>query len=219
MSTGTVTLRTHSAALLGHRLVFTGSVPLRDARHTVAIERYETSTNAWIKAASAPIDSHGAFLVDWRTNLAGRVSVRALVEPAHPRARLADSSQPAEITIYRPAISTYFGNGFYGHQTACGQTLTPLTIGVANRTLPCGTLVEVSYAGNRLTVPVIDRGPYANGASWDLTEAAAQSLQIAETVHIGTLVVGTSLNTPTLGLPPGALQTEAAAALAGGAPA
>ena len=35
-------------------------------------------------------------------------------------------------------------------------------VGVANRTLPCGTLVQVSYGGHPLTVPVLDRGPYAN---------------------------------------------------------
>ena len=51
-------------------------------------------------------------------------------------------------------------------------------MGVANRTLRCGTLVNVSYRGRRLIVPVIDRGPYANGADWDLTTEAARVLGI-----------------------------------------
>ncbi len=98
-------------------------------------------------------------------------------------------------------------------KTACGQTLTPGVVGVANRTLPCGTLVQVTYEGHSLTVPVLDRGPYSHGADWDLTAGAAEALGITETVRIGTHVVGSTPNTPTLGLPPG----SSSAALAGGA--
>jgi rare lipoprotein A (peptidoglycan hydrolase) len=117
------------------------------------------------------------------------------------------------IKIHKSAIATWFGPGFYGQQTACGQTLTPATVGVANRKLPCGTLVKVTYHGQRLTVPVVDRGPYANGADWDLTAAAAQALGIEETVHVATVIVGAVPNTPSLGLPP----VSPAAALTGGA--
>ena len=111
------------------------------------------------------------------------------------------------------AIATWFGPGFYGQTTACGQTLTPVLVGVANRRLACGTLVSVSYRRHRLTLPVIDRGPYANGADWDLTAEAARALGIEDTVRIRARVVGSVPNRPTLGLPPGA----PAAALAGGA--
>jgi rare lipoprotein A len=124
------------------------------------------------------------------------------------------ASTPIPATkVPRTAIATWFGPGFYGQQTACGQTLTPATVGVANRKLPCGTLVKVTFQGQRLTVPVVDRGPYANGADWDLTAAAAQALGIEETVRVNTAVVGTVPNTPTLGLPP----VSPAAALTGGA--
>jgi rare lipoprotein A len=129
----------------------------------------------------------------------------------------APSSSPATSTptpkVPKTALATWFGPGFYGQHTACGQTLTPATVGVANRKLPCGTLVKVSFHGQVLTVPVVDRGPYANGADWDLTAAAAQSLGIEETVRIATTVVGVVPNTPTLGQP--AISPEAA--LAGGA--
>ncbi len=110
------------------------------------------------------------------------------------------------------AIATWFGPGFYGKQTACGQTLTPGVVGVANRTLPCGTLVAVTYKGHSLTVPVLDRGPYAHGASWDLTAGAAEALGITETVRVSTHVVGKAANSPTLGLPAG----TTSAALTGG---
>ena len=113
----------------------------------------------------------------------------------------------------RKAIATWFGPGFYGKRTACGQTLTPAVIGVANRTLPCGTLVKVSYDGRTLTVPVLDRGPYSNGADWDLTAGAAQALNVTETVRIATRIVGSAPNSPTLGLP----AAPPSSALAGGA--
>jgi rare lipoprotein A len=114
----------------------------------------------------------------------------------------ATPSARARAKIHRTAIATWFGPGFYGKQTACGQTLTPSVIGVANRTLPCGTLVRVTYNGRTLTVPVLDRGPYGNiGADWDLTGGAAQALGVSETVRIATRIVGAAPNTPTLGLP------------------
>jgi rare lipoprotein A len=106
--------------------------------------------------------------------------------------------------VHKTGIATWFGPGFYGKKTACGQTMTPALVGVANRTLPCGTLVKVSYRGHLLTLPVIDRGPYSHiGADWDLTTGAAQTLGIEDTVRIGTRIVGSAPNTPALGLVPG----------------
>ncbi len=107
-------------------------------------------------------------------------------------------------TIHKVALATWFGPGFYGQTTACGQTLTPAVVGVANRTLPCGTLVRFSYHSHAVIVPVIDRGPYAhNGAQWDLTTEAARQLGMEDTARLHTRIVGTVPNTPTLGLPPG----------------
>ena len=107
--------------------------------------------------------------------------------------------------IHTTGIATWFGPGFYGKKTACGQTLTPSVIGVAHRTLPCGTLVKVTYNGRAVTMPVLDRGPYSHiGADWDLTAGAAQALEVADTVRISTRVVGIAANSPTLGLPSGA---------------
>jgi rare lipoprotein A (peptidoglycan hydrolase) len=113
-------------------------------------------------------------------------------------------------------IATWFGPGFYGQKTACGQTMTPVVVGVASRTLPCGTLVLVNYRGHKLTVPVIDRGPYANnGAVWDLTAGAATALTIADTVRIKTKIVGQAANTPNLGAPVEAKPSAEAAASGG----
>jgi peptidoglycan lytic transglycosylase len=129
-------------------------------------------------------------------------------------------SAPAPARVPVKALATWFGPGFYGQTTACGQLLTPATVGVANRTLRCGTLVRMSYRRHRLVVPVIDRGPYAhNGASFDLTAGAAQALGIEGSARIGARVVGLAANAPSLGEPPAPAPGSAAASatLAGGA--
>jgi hypothetical protein len=89
--------------------------------------------------------------------------------------------QPALPSLAAPAtggtvIASWYGPGFYGNRTACGQTYTPQIIGVAHRTLPCGTLVTLTYAGRMATVPVIDRGPYIAGRTLDLSNATRLAL-------------------------------------------
>jgi hypothetical protein len=59
-------------------------------------------------------------------------------------------------------IVTWYGPGFYGRRTACGQRYSRTIIGVASRTLPCGTLVQFRWNGITAVAPVIDRGPYAS---------------------------------------------------------
>jgi rare lipoprotein A (peptidoglycan hydrolase) len=90
------------------------------------------------------------------------------------------SPAPGSWTVYKAA--TWYGPGFWGKQTACGTTLTPTTIGVAHRRLPCGTQVTFSNAGLTLTTTVIDRGPFKKGYAWDLTKKTAK--------RVGFLAVG-----------------------------
>ena len=61
-------------------------------------------------------------------------------------------------------IVTWYGPGFYGNRTACGVPYTRTIVGVAHRTLPCGTLVRFRWHGMTAVAPVIDRGPYASAA-------------------------------------------------------
>jgi peptidoglycan lytic transglycosylase len=72
--------------------------------------------------------------------------------------------------------SWYGGKSMWGRTTACGETLRPDTLGVAHKTLPCGTTVKFVYHGHVLVTQVIDRGPYVKGRAWDLTEAASKVL-------------------------------------------
>ena len=66
---------------------------------------------------------------------------------------------------------SWYGPGFYGKRTACGQAMTESLVGVAHKTLPCGTKITFKNPANGRTVtaPVVDRGPFVSGRQWDLT--------------------------------------------------
>jgi len=80
--------------------------------------------------------------------------------------------------------ATLYGPGLWGNRTACGYTLGHRTRGIAHRTLPCGTPVPVYYGGRLAIFPVIDRGPYTDGVSIDLTAAAARKLGMTSTAPV-----------------------------------
>jgi len=88
--------------------------------------------------------------------------------PAPPVATLPPLPDPPTSGI---VIASWYGPGFYGNKTACGQVYTAEIIGVAHRTLRCGTMLVLEYRGRTMTVPVIDRGPYIAGRTLDLSSA------------------------------------------------
>jgi rare lipoprotein A len=187
-SQGGITVTTHASALLRKQLQIQGHAPQSAVGSTVEIERLGRETNwVWAPTVSAVVQPNGTFSTSWHTNHIGPFSLRAEIAPAgsHLATDSASATPTVSVTVYRPSIATQYGPGFYGKKTACGQKLRRNTIGVANRTLKCGTPVAIYYHGRTMTVPVIDRGPYANGADWDLTEATGRALRIAGTATIG----------------------------------
>jgi rare lipoprotein A len=78
-----------------------------------------------------------------------------------------------QLNVYRLVGASWYGGG---GSLACGGELTSSTWGVANKTLPCGTLVTLRYDGRTVRVPVVDRGPYVAGREYDLTEATKRAL-------------------------------------------
>jgi rare lipoprotein A (peptidoglycan hydrolase) len=64
---------------------------------------------------------------------------------------------------------------------ACGGTLGPGTIGVAHKSLPCGTKVHLRKGSRTVTAPVVDRGPYAGNREYDLTAATKDKLGFGST--------------------------------------
>jgi rare lipoprotein A len=186
-----ITITTRASALLRNQMKFTGSVSRAARGKIIEVERRGPQTGwTWAPTTHGTIASDGSFSAVWPVNHIGRFSIRAVVESSLAAVtRAAPASPTLTVTVYRPAIATQYGPGFYGQRTACGQTLRKATLGVANRTLKCGTPVSILWHGRTIVVPVIDRGPYANHADWDLTEATGRALGIAGTATIGAVSV------------------------------
>ncbi len=129
-------------------------------------------------ALRAATKASGAFALRWSPSRVGAYSVRAY--GIHDRHTRGSTSVARRLTAYRPAAASYYGPGLYGGALACGGTLQPGTLGVANKTLPCGSRVRLRYRGRTVTVQVVDRGPYVAGRDFDLTAATKARLRFPD---------------------------------------
>jgi rare lipoprotein A len=185
---GPLTLTFRAAAMHGRVIHFRGLADPSFIGRRMRIERYDARAG-WRVVARARIRASSRYLARWRADRIGHFWVRAVITGRRRGAQASSAWPMAQVKVYRPVIATWYGPGFYGRRTACGQRLTPAMVGLAHPKLRCGTLVDVIYRGRAATLPVVDRGPYANGASFDLTAAAAAALGIRGTVRIGAVAV------------------------------
>jgi rare lipoprotein A len=171
-----ITVSTTHDVLVGQRVTMRGNTGAPGARVSIQARH----GRGWAAVAHATSAADGSFRASWRPARLGRYSVRAVV--VGPQAFVsASSSTTAAVTVYRAVDASYYGPGLYGSQLACGGTLEPGQLGVANKTLPCGSRVTLRYHGRSVTVPVIDRGPYVAGREYDLTEATKSRLEFPST--------------------------------------
>jgi len=181
--------------MVGTDITFTGVLPSA-AGKGVVVQR-QVRSGDWVQTATATADANGNFSAVWHANTAGLFPVRAIAADDPGSAPLAavsttspvDALSAPQMMVYTPTIATWYGPGFFGRKMACGHTLTQRTLGVANRTLPCGTQVALAYGGRKIIVPVVDRGPYANHAHWDLTYRTAKILQMPGKNWIGAVSI------------------------------
>ena len=179
-----VALTSSPNGFVGRIKRLTGTAP---AGSPVVVERYDEIGSQWAPIAYATADDSGVFATRWRPDHAGDERLRARVDSVE--AHTATAAPDFALTVFSRAKATWYGPGFYGHTTACGQKLTRSLLGVAHRRLPCGTQVKLLYHGRSITVPVVDRGPFANGARLDLTSATAEQLDFSATDTVGALAV------------------------------
>jgi rare lipoprotein A len=121
-----------------------------------------------------------------RTDAAGRYTLRErLRRTGSTKARVRVAGGPGvapgkrligRLNVYRYAYASWYGPGLYGNPLACGGSLGGGTLGVAHKTLPCGTKVTLKRGKRSVRVPVVDRGPFVGGREYDLTAATAQRL-------------------------------------------
>jgi rare lipoprotein A len=119
-------------------------------------------------------DAAGRFTLRERLRRTGSAKVRVRV--AGGRGVAPGRRRLGRLNVYRYAYASWYGPGLYGNRLGCGGTLTPGTLGVAHKSLPCGTMVTFRRGNRSVRVPVIDRGPYVSGREYDLTAATAQRL-------------------------------------------
>jgi rare lipoprotein A len=186
-------------ALRGHVTRFHGVLPDVAPGARVQVQRLDAK-RGWVVEATTTAAPGGAFVAAWRPRVVGRFTMRAV--GVGPGARAASAAPTAPETVYRAAVATWYGPGMYGHHTACGQVLSHRIMGVAHRTLPCGTPVEISFGGKTITVPVVDRGPFSNEARYDLTSATAQQIGVTQTSTIGVSPRRGTTMAPPLAPPP-----------------
>ncbi len=135
------------------------------------VELQRLGRHGWRVLTRAATGARGRFVLRYRTHRLLSESVRIVFAgDAHDRAVKRDIGR---LRSYRLAGASWYGGG---GSLACGGQLTSSTMGVANKTLPCGTLVRLRYGGREVTVPVVDRGPYVAGREFDLTEATKRAL-------------------------------------------
>lgn len=129
-------------------------------------------------------DRRGRFKVRWTAPGTGRHRIK--VRAKGNRRAAASRDRAGRVIAYRKAFASYYGPGFYGNRTACGQTLTRGMLGVAHKTMPCGTKLHLKHGSRTVKVKVIDRGPYAHGREFDLTEATKERLGFGSTGYVWT---------------------------------
>src|SRR5215218_8500097 len=140
-------------AMLGRPVRFRGAVAARLRRRAVRVQSLDPVARAWTQVARTRVRADGTFIAHWRAQRPGRFVLRAVIRR---RASASSVSPELPLTVYRPAIATWYGPGFYGNTTSCGIVLTRELVGVAHRSLPCGTNVAVRYGAQTLVVPVVD---------------------------------------------------------------
>ncbi|MEA2465012.1 MAG: rare lipoprotein [Acidobacteriota bacterium] len=104
-------------------------------------------------------------------------SLAALVVLAYGCATTAPSS-PAKAPEALHGVASWYGEEFAGRTTANGEIFDPSLLTAAHRTLPFGTVLDITNPKTTQTVRVRvnDRGPYIGNRVIDLSYAAAQQI-------------------------------------------
>jgi rare lipoprotein A len=162
--------------LAGRRAAVKGRVRSGAAGRPALLQRH--SGHGWTTIDRATTRSGGAFGFAFRPQRPGSAQLRVLIDDAR--------REIGRLNVYRRAAVSWYGPGLYGNKLSCGGRLTPGTLGVAHKTLPCGAHVTLRKGDRVLRVRVVDRGPYVGGREFDLTAATRERLQFR---GVGSLLV------------------------------
>ena len=92
----------------------------------------------------------------------------------------ADSPQIASGGYRAEGKASYYGARHHGHKTASGERFDQNALTAAHRSLPFGSRVRVTNLRNdkSVVVRINDRGPYARGRLIDLSQKAAEQINM-----------------------------------------
>ncbi|MGK2877687.1 MAG: septal ring lytic transglycosylase RlpA family protein [Solirubrobacterales bacterium] len=136
-----------------------------------------SGSRKWHVVSTRNVRGGKKFDLRWRGGRPGRYMTRVSVRKFGQSA----TDRTGRAFVFRRSYASYYGPGLYGGGLACGGTLSPSTIGVAHKTLPCGTRVAFKVGTRVVTARVIDRGPFIAGRDWDLTAALKNRLGFGST--------------------------------------
>jgi peptidoglycan lytic transglycosylase len=167
----------HLNVLDGHRVSVAGRLSPGLSGRTVALQAM--GQHGWHDVTHARTGASGRFRLRYLPRQTGSERVR--VRFGGDASDLSAHRRLGRLNVYRLAEASWYGGG---GGLACGGSLTSSTLGVANKTLPCGTLVTLRYGSRSIRVPVVDRGPYVAGREFDLTEATKYALGFGDTGEV-----------------------------------
>jgi rare lipoprotein A (peptidoglycan hydrolase) len=164
--------------MAGRRVVVRGTLRPAGSGRAVSLQLGKAG-GGWVTVDHDRTDRQGRYVLAWRASKTGTRRVR--VHFGGTRELSSARHLAGSTRIYRRAVASWYGPGLYGQHLACGGTLSAGTLGVAHKSLPCGTKVTLHYKGRTVRVPVVDRGPYVGGREFDLTAATKARLGFGST--------------------------------------
>ena len=166
--------------MAGRTITVRGSLRPLTGERPVALQ-VKTKGN-WQTVKNDHTTTDGHYSLKWRVNKVGSRKIRLTF--AGSDAQTATNRGLGYANVYRSAVASWYGPGLYGNKLGCGGHLSPSTIGVANKHLPCGTKLTLRYKGRTVRASVVDRGPFVGGREFDLTAATKAKLHFGSTGRI-----------------------------------
>jgi rare lipoprotein A len=159
--------RADHAVLDGGRVAVHGRVlPVAGSR-SVRLQGH--AGKRWRTLATAHTARSGRFRLAYQAQSGTNRRLRVLFAGDAANARVSTSA--GTVTVYEPGVASWYYDA--GLATGCGFNAQ---YGVANKTLPCGTKVQLKYGGRTVMATVDDRGPYVYGRTWDLGQSTRAAL-------------------------------------------
>ncbi len=166
-----------AAAAVAAPVAFAASSPVLGFGDNTVVVADELEADSKFSAASGDASAASALSTPAKRS-------EIVVKKETPAAASSDSAASTAATAdgWHSGLASHYGidDGFMGGTCADGSIVTETSMGVAMRSVPLGTKVEISYNGRTVVATVVDRGPYHGNRVIDLQPAVARALGTVE---------------------------------------